>query len=85
MQGIPDAIVVADEHGDVETGHVVEGEVASGASEVGKRKETAEDKRKKRLKDMNIPVGEIYDGAYGKRERHARAWQRGDGERWHAF
>ena len=24
-------------------------------------------------------------GKFGKRERHARAWQRGDGERWHAF
>ena len=37
----------------------------------GDGKKTAEEKRKMLLKEMVIPAGEVYDGAYGKRETAA--------------
>ena len=68
LQAIPDAIVVenGDEHGDGGSS----GPGGSGNNGgPSKRKETAEDKRNKKLKEMEIPLGEVYDASYGKRER----------------
>jgi len=72
LKGIPDAIVVQNEEeaGDIETGVVVSGPTTD-SSTTSKRKESAKEKRKKKLAQLDIPVGEIYDGAYGRQERDA--------------
>lgn len=65
LQGIPDAIVVESDE-DVEAGGVGGAEDGSNAI---KRKESAASKRRRKLLEIDIPIGEVYDGAYGKRER----------------